>query len=105
MSRPKMKRRIGFLASSAVLLVGFLGCSVDTPTAPDQVPAPPPTRSSKYLDWRALAAFTPSAWNTMRGRSRQQTMAGRQLVPWAATSGPRDSPSAAVQVSPSALRK
>lgn len=43
MSRPKMTRKFGLLASVALLLVGFLGCSVDTPTAPDQVPAPPPS--------------------------------------------------------------
>lgn len=42
MNRPKMTKNIGLLASLALLLVGF-GCSVDTPTAPDQVPAPPPS--------------------------------------------------------------
>lgn len=43
MSRPMKTRRIGWLASLALLIVGVVACSVDTPTAPDQVPAPPPT--------------------------------------------------------------
>lgn len=50
MSRPMKTSRIGLLASLAVLLVGFLGCSVDTPTAPDQVPAPPPTTGGNNWD-------------------------------------------------------
>jgi len=57
MSRPKMTRRIGLLASLAVLLVGFLACSVDTPTAPDQVPAPPPTQGGD--NWNISVSVSP----------------------------------------------
>lgn len=57
MSRPKMTRKTGFLASLAVLLVGFLGCSVDTPTAPDQVPAPPPTEGDN--NWNISVSVVP----------------------------------------------
>lgn len=57
MSRPMKTRRIGLLASLAVLLVGFLGCSVDTPTAPDQVPGPPP--SSGGNNWEISVRVVP----------------------------------------------
>jgi hypothetical protein len=52
-----MTRTIGLLASLAVLLVGFQGCSVDTPTAPDQVPAPPPTQGGN--NWIISVKITP----------------------------------------------
>ena len=57
MSRPMKTRRIGLLASLAVLLVGFLGCSADTPTAPDQVPAPPPTQGGD--NWNISVSVSP----------------------------------------------
>ena len=57
MSRSMMKRQFTLLASLAVLLVGFLGCSVDTPTAPDQVAAPPP--SSGGNNWNISVSVNP----------------------------------------------
>ena len=57
MSRHKMTRKFGMLASLALLLVGFLGCSVDTPTAPDQVPAPPPDTGGN--NWNIAVSVNP----------------------------------------------
>jgi len=39
------------------MLVGFLGCSVDTPTAPEQVPAPPPTTGGN--NWNISVRVVP----------------------------------------------
>jgi hypothetical protein len=52
-----MTRKFGVLTSLVVLLVGFLGCSVDTPTAPDQVPAPPPTTGGN--NWNISVSVEP----------------------------------------------
>jgi hypothetical protein len=57
MNRHEMTRKYGTLASLVALLVGFLGCSVDSPTAPDQVPAPPPTVGGN--NWSISVTVTP----------------------------------------------
>ena len=57
MNRHEMTRNFGTLASLALLLVGVVGCSVDSPTAPDQVPAPPPTVGGN--NWTISVTVTP----------------------------------------------
>jgi len=57
MRRPKIKGHKGLLAGMATLLVVFLACSVDTPTAPTQEPAPPPTTGQNL--WKVTVTVSP----------------------------------------------
>ena len=58
MSRLKDTRRIAILACLSVILVGTLACSVDTPTAPDQVPGPTPDPGPNA--WNITVSVEPS---------------------------------------------
>lgn len=58
MSRPKDMKRNGLLASLAVVLIlGALGCSTDSPTAPHQVAADPPSTGAN--SWRISINVSP----------------------------------------------
>lgn len=72
MRRPKIKGYKGLLAGMAMLLVVFLACSVDTPTAPTQEPAPPPTSGQNL--WKVTVTATPSNL-TVSGEQPAQVMA------------------------------
>ena len=58
MSRLINTRRIGFLASVIMLLVAIQGCSTDSPTAPVQVPGPPP--GSGGNNWKITVTVNPN---------------------------------------------
>ena len=57
MSRLRNTRRIGFLAGALLLLVAIQGCSTDSPTAPEQVPAPPPSNGGN--NWTITVKVNP----------------------------------------------
>lgn len=58
MRRPKIKGHKGLIAGTAALLVVFLACSVDTPTAPTQEPAPLPSAGQNL--WKVSVSVNPS---------------------------------------------
>jgi hypothetical protein len=58
MSRPtKMKKRALLASLAVVLILGVLGCSVDSPTAPDQVAADPPNAGAD--SWKISLRINP----------------------------------------------
>lgn len=58
MRRPKMTQPISLLASLAIVLAVVLGCSTDSPTAPDQVPGSPPVVGDNA--WNISVSVDPS---------------------------------------------
>ena len=59
MSRLRKNVKNGLLASLAVVLtLGVVACSVDSPTAPDQVASDPPTSGSNT--WRISLNVSPN---------------------------------------------